>query len=102
MCIDVALGSMDACYGWSISSPRINGCLLWMEHKHVHTRSTGGDWSFGVVRIYETGTLRVTIMHSLLLAFSSQIKAATNPEMADLVPHKRGQGMLDLEFESDG
>ena len=28
--------------------------------------------------------------------------AASNPEMVDMLPHVRGQGVMDLEFESDG
>ena len=28
--------------------------------------------------------------------------AASNPEMVDMLPHMRGQGVMDLEFESDG
>ena len=28
--------------------------------------------------------------------------AANNPEMVGLIPHMRGQGVMDLEFESDG
>ena len=27
--------------------------------------------------------------------------AAINPEMVDMLPHVRGQGVMDLEFESD-
>lgn len=28
--------------------------------------------------------------------------AASNPDLADMLPHMRGQGVIDLEFESDG
>ena len=33
---------------------------------------------------------------------SSLTAAASNPEMVDMLPHVRGQGVMDLEFESDG
>lgn len=26
----------------------------------------------------------------------------TDPDMADMLPHMRGQGVMDLEFEGDG
>ena len=32
----------------------------------------------------------------------SLIAAAINPEMVDMLPHVRGQGVMDLEFERDG
>ena len=28
--------------------------------------------------------------------------AASNPDVADMLPHLRGQGVMDLEYESDG
>ena len=34
--------------------------------------------------------------------YISYSPAASNPDMADLLPHMRGQGVMDLEFESDG
>ena len=35
-----------------------------------------------------------------MLALSTA--AASNPDVADMLPHLRGQGIMDLEYESDG
>ena len=34
--------------------------------------------------------------------FSFSYTVHNNPDMSDILPHMRGQGVMDLEFEGDG
>ena len=38
----------------------------------------------------------------LCVCVTSLPTVAGNPDLADMLPHLRGQGVLDLEYESDG
>jgi len=37
-----------------------------------------------------------------LICYYVYLTVAGNPDFADMLPHIRGQGMLDLEYEADG
>ena len=41
------------------------------------------------------------LSHLVHLGLQTEGEAASNPELLDMLPHVRGQGVLDLEYESD-
>ena len=86
----VQLGLKTEGEGTSISLP----CPYWH----------GNETSLLDISLYISVTfiLSPKIASDSFIICGSLSAAATNPEMADMLPHMRRQGVMDLEFESDG